>query len=166
MLGWGPIHCCLFFPIFALGMGIHRYSINSHRRCGRVSMEEWQLTPILGQPSVRQVVGSTQRSLDGWSLDGALSTLGSHPNQPTMQHQLLQIYKLHEFLSSGLGVITIIPVCFPALLMWGGWVLSGECIINHTTLTTLGGGSHATGVTLGKYQVRRGRCELNVKWQE
>ena len=33
---------------------------------------------------------------------------------------------------------------------------SGECMINNAVLTTLGGGSFASGVTLGSYQVRGG----------
>ena len=37
-------------------------------------------------------------------------------------------------------------------------------MINDAVLTTLGGGSHASGVTLGSYQVREGH-ELNMKWQ-
>ena len=43
---------------------------------------------------------------------------------------------------------------------------SGECMINNTALTTLGGGSHVSGVTLGSYQVWGGRGhELNMMGQ-
>ena len=43
---------------------------------------------------------------------------------------------------------------------------NGECMSNEAALATLGGGSRASDVTLGLYQVRGGRGhELNMKWQ-
>ena len=43
---------------------------------------------------------------------------------------------------------------------------SGECMINDTALTTPGGGSCASGETLGSYQVWGGRGhEVDMKQQ-